>query len=463
MKKELLESALNEISDVHIAQAIAPKKRLKLYWLGAAAAVIALVLLLNLLPGQSNPLPLPAVHAQAVSLSEGWRSATRDQDFHQWRKEQDQRDSILGSAQEQLSHFFTATSQSVLSDARDNQSYSPANLYIALAMTAEVSDSTTRQQILDALGVSDITALRAQAGAIWETLYTNEKYEKLVLANSLWLDDTLHYDQVTMDALSRHHYASVYRCDLQSEDAGQSIRTWLNENTGDFLKDAVKNVQMRPDTLFALYSTIYFQSRWANEFHPDSNTNDPFYSNQGIRFVTYMNRKKDQMNYYWGDDFGAVYRSLRNGSSMWFILPDDDKSVEDVLESGQFMELVTSEYWYEGWENKKYMLVNLSVPKFDISSQTSLGDDLQKLGISHAFNPEQASFPAIGGGFLTDVNQAVRVAIDEDGVVAAAYTELLAGAAMPPEEIMDFKLDRPFLFVIVKNHIPLFIGVVNEP
>jgi serine protease inhibitor len=176
-----------------------------------------------------------------------------------------------------------------------------------------------------------------------------------------------------------------------------------------------------------------------------------------------MNRKKDQMNYYWGDDFGAVYRSLRNGSSMWFILPDDDKSVEDVLESGQFMELVTSEYWYEGWENKKYMLVNLSVPKFDISSQTSLGDDLQKLGISHAFNPEQASFPAIGGGFLTDVNQAVRVAIDEDGVVAAAYTELLAGAAMPPEEIMDFKLDRPFLFVIVKNHIPLFIGVVNEP
>lgn len=31
------------------------------------------------------------------------------------------------------------------------------------------------------------------------------------------------------------------------------------------------------------------------------------------------------------------------------------------------------------------------------------------------------------------------------------------------EEIIDFVLDRPFLFVITKNSIPLFAGVVNEP
>ena len=39
-----------------------------------------------------------------------------------------------------------------------------------------------------------------------------------------------------------------------------------------------------------------------------------------------------------------------------------------------------------------------------------------------------------------------------------------AGSAMPPEEIIDFILDRPFLFVIATYEgVPLFTGVVNEP
>ena len=56
------------------------------------------------------------------------------------------------------------------------------------------------------------------------------------------------------------------------------------------------------------------------------------------------------------------------------------------------------------------------------------------------------------------------VQIDEEGVKAAAYIELPgAGAAAPPEEIVDFVLDRPFLFVIENDNIPLFAGCVNNP
>ena len=62
------------------------------------------------------------------------------------------------------------------------------------------------------------------------------------------------------------------------------------------------------------------------------------------------------------------------------------------------------------------------------------------------------------------MNQAVRVQIDEQGVKAAAYIEIPgAGAAAPPEEIIDFILDRPFLFVITSNNLPLFAGAVNTP
>lgn len=41
---------------------------------------------------------------------------------------------------------------------------------------------------------------------------------------------------------------------------------------------------------------------------------------------------------------------------------------------------------------------------------------------------------------------------------------MMAGAAAPPEEEMDFVLDRPFLFAITgADGLPLFVGVVNRP
>ena len=63
------------------------------------------------------------------------------------------------------------------------------------------------------------------------------------------------------------------------------------------------------------------------------------------------------------------------------------------------------------------------------------------------------------------MDHAARVAIDEEGVTAAAYTVMPApGAAMPPDEEVDFVLDKPFLFAITsETGLPLFMGVVQNP
>lgn len=457
MKREQIENALNHISDTHIEEATqARRKPQRIYWLGAVAAVLALVMALNWLPKPTAPDPGGSlvVHANAVSLSGGYRGETGYGNHRQ----------TLQNARSALLPFYLESTRSILSGTKgENMVYSPANLYIALAMAAELCDGETRQQILDAMGTADLDALRVQVEAMWEMLYTEEEYEKLVLANSLWLDDMVTYDQNVMRSLSYHHFASVYQHDLQSEAVGDAIRNWLNENTGNLLQDSVEKVQMDPNTLFALYSTIYFQSKWSNEFTPNLSKEGQFFSDDGIRTVTYMNHLAKDMHYYWGENFGAVKLSLRNGSSMWFILPDEDKTVDDVITQGEYLDLVTQRIPEANWKNSKHLLVNLSVPKFDIASQADLQDDLQKMGITDAFDPMKDSFPAVGGGCLTKVAQAARVVIDENGVVAAAYTEFLAGAGMPPEEIMDFRLDRPFLFVIEGAQIPLFVGVVNAP
>jgi serine protease inhibitor len=58
------------------------------------------------------------------------------------------------------------------------------------------------------------------------------------------------------------------------------------------------------------------------------------------------------------------------------------------------------------------------------------------------------------------------VAVDEAGVIAAAYTLMVGDTGGMPEQLeeVDFILDRPFLFVITgSDNFPLFAGVVAEP
>ena len=90
------------------------------------------------------------------------------------------------------------------------------------------------------------------------------------------------------------------------------------------------------------------------------------------------------------------------------------------------------------------------------------------MGITDIFDLEAADFTAITGDtpvFVTGVNQSARVIVDEEGVKAASYIEIIgAGAAEPPEDEVDMILDRPFVFVIATTEgIPLFTGVVNKP
>lgn len=453
MKHEKLAQALDEISDAHIAEAAAVRRRRRPYWLGAAAAVLALAILVLTL---TNPL---AIHAKAVS------TATYPEAQWQYREE-------MSDITASLYDFFAGSiSQCLSGGSGENLAYSPVNLYMALCMTAELTGGSSREQILELLGSGGSEALRAQANKVWNACYRDWDHNATVLASSIWLNEGLPYNQAVMDTLSGNYYASVYQGELGSKKINRDIAVWLNQQTGGLLKKEVAQVSLPPETLLALYSTIYYRAKWTEhyEFSSSANTTGVFHSPSGDLSCTFMNRKELQTDYYWGSDYGAVALGLKDGSQMWFLLPDEGKNVEAILSGGEYAQMLLSAY-SERWENSKYMRVNLSLPKFDITSRGDLSQELQALGVTDVFDPEAADFSASipGASFpvwLTNVNQATRVAVDEEGVTAASYIELpAAGAAEPPDEVIDFILDRPFLFVITNGYgIPLFAGVVNAP
>ncbi|MCR4992469.1 MAG: hypothetical protein K6A45_05440, partial [Lachnospiraceae bacterium] len=136
------------------------------------------------------------------------------------------------------------------------------------------------------------------------------------------------------------------------------------------------------------------------------------------------------------------------------------------LEDEQVLDFIDKGFDYE---QSKSVIINMTMPKFDISSKKDIVEDLKELGITDAFDEMNADFSPLTDEtddiYLSKVEHGVRVAADEEGVKAAAFTvETIEMGALIPEETVDFVLDRPFMFVIrIGDGLPMFIGIVENP
>ena len=364
-----------------------------------------------------------------------------------------------------LDAYFGASAAQFLAGAGgENRAYSPLNVYMALAMLAELTDGESRQQILSLLGSESIEALRQQANGVWNAAYRDDGIIKSILAGSLWLNEDVSFKQSTMDTLAQNYYASSYRGEMGSADFNAALRDWINGQTGGLLKEQALEAELTPDTIMALVTTVYFRAKWSDEFSEARTAQGVFHAAGGDVTADFMH-SSFASDYYWADNFSAAYRYLENGGRMWFILPDEGVSADGLLQSGEYMDLVLDP---GSWEGQTRVIVNYALPKFDISSQFDLGGGLKALGVTDVFDGKASDFSPMTdmeGVFVSSARHGARVAIDEEGVTAAAFTELaLAGSAAPPDDEVDFTADRPFIFVITtQDDLPLFAGVVNNP
>jgi len=389
------------------------------------------------------------------------------EDWERWREDQRSLDAAAVPAGI-IEDFLRATVPEFLTGTQGNEVYSPVNVYMALAMLAEVTDGNSRAQLLDVLGVESLEQLRQDASGIWKTAYRDDGAVTSVLASSLWLDEDVEYVPETMQALAEHYFASSYTGEMGSGELNEALRAWLNEQTGGLLEEQAADLELAPETILALATTVYFRTKWSNEFNPDRTEKGEFtiLSPDGGTVPCEFMKSSGTDTYYWSDKFSAVGRGLENGGRMWFILPDGDVSVTELVDDPVTMDFLLAD---GAWEESKFLRVNLAVPKFDVASETDLTGGMKRLGVTDIFNPACSDFTPtttqMEGIVLSQAEHAARVAIDEEGVTAAAYTVMAAaGSAMPPEEVVDFILDRPFLFAITANGgLPLFMGVVQDP
>lgn len=351
----------------------------------------------------------------------------------------------------------------LLNEGESNTVVSPANIYFALCMLAETTDGNSRTQVLEVLGRDNVEQLRENSQKLWQKMYKNDGMTTSVLANSMWLSDSLEYNADTVNILKDNYYASAFSGDFGDAAYSQALRDWINKETGGLLKSQADGLEFSPEMVFALASTVYYKSQWSDKFSEALTAPDTFHGVNGDKTVDFMNMSTSRI-YYDTDSFSGTALHLADGASMYLLLPKNGYTVSDIVKDSECLDIIMGK---SDGTKYSYPTVNLSVPKFDVDGKVSLVDSLKALGVTDVFDSSVSDFTPINTQVpieVSEIEHAARVKIDEEGCEAAAYTVIMTdGASMPPDAVVDLKLDKPFLFAISgTDGLPRFVGTVNS-
>lgn len=442
-----------------LSYSVASAKHRRFPWrtLAAVAATLAIVIASVLTAGA----PQPALGLASPEYPQGVS-------FYDYEGKRAKRQELDPQFLANLSQFAVSSATQVFADGdpAENSVYSPLSLFMALALTSGGARGETQAQLLQALRMPDIELVNAETSKLFKHLHTDNEVGKLLLANSLWLQEGVEFNQAFLGQAARDYYAHSFGVDFAESSTAQQMSQWVSKHTGGKLGNDPQAFQPDPAQIMSLINTVYFYDQWNSEFNRDLTKEAAFnLADGGTVTVPFMN-STSMGSFAQVSDCLVTSLGFKNDQQMLLILPDEGVSPYDILTNPVALEQVLTSLDYDADSCRSGEVV-LSLPKFNFTAKHNLGGVLQKLGIQEAFTPE-ADFSGLAATkplFISDVQQSLSISIDEKGCEATAYTEIrLCGSALP-EDTIEMKLDRPFIFAITggAGDAPLFIGVVNNP
>jgi serpin B len=360
-----------------------------------------------------------------------------------------------------------------------NLFYSPYSVSLALAMTYAGAHGETATQMATALDFTlpastlhpafDKLDLAIEAAPKDATGADGAAFA-LNLADALWGEQTIKFQQSFVDTLAQDYGASLRTVDFvdQSTQAEAAINAWVAGQTNGKIDPLLGPGEITPDTEFVVVNAVYFDAGWGTAFEKSATQNGTFTRADGTTVQTpLMASSQTATTYAKGSNYQAVELPYSGGTtSMIVVLPDSGAyaSVEAAL-SGKLFDDVT------GALSGNYT-INLTMPSFTFhGASVSLVPELKALGMTDAFSADKADFTAMvpaGGVYISDVIHQAFIDVDESGTEAAAATGVIGvgesvATSPPPEVTVD--VDRAFFFFIrdVGTNTVLFVGREDDP
>lgn len=332
---------------------------------------------------------------------------------------------------------------------------SPAGLWLALAAVAAGARGRTARELRALLGTADREAASVVTAAARELALTGA----LGVATRVW-------SRVPVADAYREALPDV-RFDAMDPAAADA---WVREATGGLIGQLP--LEITDGTLLALVNVLALKARWERPFDASRTRDLPFTDAAGATRPVPTMAKDVPLADVWAVD-GTYVVELRctrepggaggpgsaegpggGGARVRFVLGEPGAGAGRVLPAG----------WADRAAGAPPAAdrVTIALPRFTLRTRIAVTGQLPALGIRLATS-DAADFSGLSPEPLTisDVVQEAVLKVAEEGVEAAAVTVVAmraAGAARPPQRVLNLAFDRPFGIVVLPadSDVPLF-------
>ena len=319
---------------------------------------------------------------------------------------------------------------------------SPLSITFALGMLNNAADGQTLKEINETLGFGEAGAdgINAFCQKMLRESNDLDAKTKALIANTIFVNEGLGYrlQQGFVDKANTYYNAEPQSRDFADGETMDVINQWANDHTMGMIPKVLDEDSFDPNVVSYLLNALYFKGMWSDPFDKDLTQNESF---GGGEEVPMMHKMGTDFQYTENDLYQAIRLPYGNGAyRMDIFLPREDKTVGEVLET-----LNGSNWQFKGvWKE-----VDLKLPRFETETFQPLVDTMKDLGMPSAFTLA-AEFPWFCNTpvYISNMFQAAKIKLDEEGTEAAAVTVIEVAEAAMPDEPKRFHANRPFLYII---------------
>jgi serpin B len=342
-----------------------------------------------------------------------------------------------------------------------NTLISPMSILAALAMTANGAEGETLSQMETVLGQSrDALNSWYQYGTVYDDNVLNS-------ANAIWFREDVAVEKSFLQTNADCFGAGAYQAPFDDTTV-KEINSFVEKNTKGMIPEILREVPS--EAVMYLVNALAFEDKWEEEYMAHQIRDGIFTKEDGTRQNVDM-MWSEENRYYENDlcmGFRKYYRSGEpNRFAFVALLPKEGVSLQALVNG------LDGKHLQEFLAQPEEATVVAAIPEFETEFDVQMGEILEEMGMTDAFDDEKANFSGMGtyAGedlFISRVLHKTFISVAEQGTRAGAATvvEMAPEAAPPtePEEIKRVILDRPFLYMIVdtSSNTPIFMGTLME-
>ncbi|KAK0408771.1 hypothetical protein QR680_004148 [Steinernema hermaphroditum] len=339
---------------------------------------------------------------------------------------------------------------------------SPFSLAMAMAMVNDGAKGETSQQVTDVIfnGIP-----KDEINYWYKTKLSelNRGKSPMALAARVYIEKSEKILKPFLDSMTSNFHSELVKANFRydSDTEKKNINNFVNESTRGHIPELIPQGAINTDTKLIPVNALYMESKFQTAFEkyltgPANFTNE----NGTMKQVTTMNMPFDGIEYKDDPQFKYTELPFEDDGFAFFILVPKERNLTDFISDTLKQKEPIAKSLRS--PNPYGCSVDVTVPKFNVSSSPNSTNALKSIGVKTIFQERLADLSGINGRtdlYVKGVDHKATLDLTETGIKASAATAVRVDVFKSGNMCFGkLEANRPFLYGITHKGTPLFVG-----